>query len=919
MNYRRILVLTKVGSDSRPTFAALRCYVPSAEHVTVLAEQATHLFTSMMAPAPPDPGEGTVAGLETLRGDARLTAPDIDIRFASDITLEALADMVASIGADLVAVDSDAHDAIPVVAELRKRTTVAVLYVPGESAPTRPGGRLLCVGPSTRERRAMATFLRAHTERADRAVLLSGTALSDRELHEVSDIAGVTLDVESFPGTAGMVRRLLNGDSSLGADLIVLPRFPPPLLLPRRRGCPVLILPSLRATGTEWARTIDLPDLIDDGSSMRVRAEYAVGVGRRTPIADQELAFVNDGSVVARARIDDGTCELMSGSGDSLAVLRRRDQAGAEVLSPIEAQVSVLRPDSRPRLLFDAELDSDDLRLVRGVTWAEPVGVRVRSTRSCRSLRARLLAAGLPPIVVDTGTVLDEGDAHDVSAHLDAVRLARTAARMRSYGFHVLAIVYRGPHQPSTNGFAAVRPHELPQFTPSGSDTPSGPLPPRSEGSAEPGPAVIRQNRARAKTGGPSLASRLDATTGSEAIAGNHIEVELDNPTARNWLLRAIENSRQRVHLQVYMALDDDVGGPVEAALAAAGARGVTVRVLVDSLHGLHGSFGLHNPVLDRLSSRAGVELRLGKPITRDSSLEDLKQRDHRKLVVVDGRVALLGGRNLSHEYYSGFEEIPIHAGTTWRMVPWLDAGARVEGPAVAALEQSFLQAWTAAGGGTFDIPACHLAGTASARVIVHRGLRDAHTVEAYIALIESARSRVSVVNGFPLLLEIQHALLTAVKRGVRVRTLVGNLTPRHGDTLFEGPWAAARTVATSLVHSRMDALVDAGGECYEFAVPHQPGWDPSIGEVRPHVHAKTMSVDGRVCAVGSANLDVTAGYWESELLLVVEDESIATGVEARFDELFATSCRIDPKNPDWRRRADLRRWMRYWPGVLSG
>ena len=892
MNYRRILVLTKVESDSRATLAALRCYVPSAEHVTILAQQPTHLFGWMMPAAPPGLGEGAVAGLNTLRDEARLTAPDIDIRLAPEISVDALTDLVASIGADLVAVCADAHDVLPVVAELRKRTTVAVLYVPGEAAPPRPGGRLLCVGPGSRARRAMATFLGAHTGQDDRAVLLSGTALSDQERHELSDIAGLTLDVEPFPGTAGTVRRLVSGDSGLDSDLIVLPRFPPPLLLPRRRGHPVLVLPSLRATGTEWSRTIDLPDLVDDGRSIRVRAEYAVGVGRRTSIADQDLAFVRDGSVVARARTGDGTCQLVSGLGNALAVLRRRDQAGAEVLSSTEAQVSVLRPDSRARLLFDAELDADDLRRVRDVAWAEPVGVRVRSTRSCRSLRAKLLAAGLPPIVIDTGAVLDEGDAHDVSAPLDAVRLARTAARMRSYGFHVPAIVYRGPHQPSTIGFAAVRPHELRDSAPPAADT---------------------------RPGGPSLGPRLDATTGSETIAGNRVEVELDNVKARNWLLHVIENSRERVHFQVYMALDDDVGGPVEAALAAAGARGVTVRVLVDSLHGLHGSFGLHNPVLDRLSSRVGVECRLGKPITRDSSAEDLKQRDHRKLVVVDGRVALLGGRNLSHEYYSGFEEVPLSAGMTWRMVPWLDAGARVEGPAVAALEQSFLQAWMDAGGGTFDISACPPAGTAAARVIVHHGLRDARTVEAYIALIENARSHVYVVNGFPLLLEIQHALLRALKRGVRVRTLVGNLTPRHGDRPFEGPWAAARTVATSLVHSRMDALVAGGGECYEFAVPHQPGWDPSIGEIRPHVHAKTMSVDGRVCTVGSANLDVTAGYWESELLLVVEDESIATGVEARFAELFATSCRIDPEDPDWRHRADLRRWMRYWPGVLSG
>jgi len=890
MNYRRILVLTKVGGGSRPTFAALRFYVPSAEHVTVLAEQPTHLFAWLMPPAPPDHGEDTVQGLETLRDDALKTAPDVDIRLAWEITVDALVDTVASIGADLVAVDSDAHATIPLVAELRKRTRVAVLYVPVDTAPTRLGGQLLCVGSSTRERRAIATFLNAHTGRDDRAVLLSGTPLSNEEIRRVSDIAGLTLDVEPFPGTAGTLRRLLSGDSDLRASLIVLPRLPPPLLLPRRRGHPVLILPTLRVAGTEWARTLDVPDLIDDGSSIRTRAEYAVGVGRRTPIADQALAFVRDGSVVARAFTCDGNCELASGLGNSLGVFRRRDQAGTEVLSVIEAQVSVLRPDSRPRLLFDAELDADALRMLRDVTWADPVGVRVRSTRSCRSLRAKLLAAGLPPIVIDTAAVLDEGDARDVSALVDAVRLTRTAARMRSYGFQVPAIVYRGPHEPSTIGFAAVRPPELPDFAPPGSDT-----------------------------GGPSIASRLDATTGGEAIAGNRIEVELDNPKARNWLLHAIENSQRRVHFQVYMALDDDVGGPVEAALAAAGARGVTVRVLVDSLHGQHGSFGLHNPVLDRLSSRAGVEFRLGKPITRDSSLEDLKQRDHRKLVVVDGRLALLGGRNLSHEYYSGFDEVPLNAGMMWRMVPWLDAGACVEGPAVAALEQSFLQAWKDAGGGAFDIPACPPAGTAAARVIVHRGLRDARTVEAYIALIESARSHVYVVNGFPLLLEIQHALLRALKRGVRVRTLVGNLTPRHAAGPFEGPWAGPRTAWTALVHSRMDPLVAAGGECYEFVVPHQPGWDQSLAEVRPHVHAKTMSVDGRVCAVGSANLDVAAGYWESELLLVVEDELIARGVEARFDGLFATSCRIDPEDPDWRHRAGLRRWMRYWPGVLSG
>jgi phosphatidylserine/phosphatidylglycerophosphate/cardiolipin synthase-like enzyme len=636
---------------------------------------------------------------------------------------------------------------------------------------------------------------------------------------------------------------------------------------------------------------MDVPDLVDDGASIRVRAEYAAGVGPRTPLANQDLAFVHNGTVVARAFSADGSYELASGLGDSLAVARCEVTADVGAVGPIDARVRVLTPSPRPRLLYDAELDARELRALRSVTWAELVAVRVRSTRSCRSLRARLRASGLPPIVIDTGAVLDEGDAHDVSAVVDAVRLARTAARLRACGFQVPAIAYRGPHRPSTIGFAALRPEEFSTITPSVAETRSG-------------------NR--------SLGSRLDATTGSPTIAANSIEIELDNSKARRWLLQAIERSQRSVHFQVYMALDDDVGRPVEAALAAAAARGVTVRVLVDSLHGLHGSFGLLNPILERLSARPGVELRLGKPFTRDSPLEDLKQRDHRKLVVVDNQVALLGGRNLSHEYYTGFDEVPLNPTMPWRMVPWLDAGVRVEGPAVAALEKSFLEAWTDAGGAPFGIHRCPVAGTSNARVIAHRGLRDAYSVEAYLALIDSARSHVYVVNGFPLLLEIQHALLRALKRGVRVRTLVGNLTPRHNNGPFEGPWAAARTMATSFVHSRMDPLVASGGECYELVVPNQPAWDRSVGDVRPHVHAKTMSVDGRACAVGSANLDVTAGYWESELLLVVEDESIASGVEARFDELLAASRRIDAGDRDWQHRSELRRWMRYWPGVLS-
>jgi hypothetical protein len=610
MNYRRILVLAKVGSDAGPTFAALRVLAPSAEEVTVLAQQSAHQFAGMPKAAPAQGDEGATVALDTLRRGAQGAAPRVDIRLAPGLAVDALSDVIASAGVDLLVLDSHAFDSLPLVVEVRKRTGIAVLCVPEETPPRLAAGQLLCVSLSRRERWAVAEFLKAHARADDRAVVLSATPLSAEEKRQIRDVTGLMLDVQVVRGTAATLRRLLAEDPHGGPQLIVVPRLPPGFLLPRRRGRPVLVLPVSRAAapGAETVRAIDVPDLVDDGEAIRVRAEYALGVGPRSPIADQELVFVRQGSVVARAFTTDGACELASGQGDDLGVFRAASAGGAERLGSIETQVRVVHPGARPLLLFDAGLKPNELSMVRDAAWPEPVGVRVRSTLSVRSLRARLRRAGLPPVVIDAGTVLDEGEGHDVSALVDAVRLARTAARLRARGFDVRAIVYRGAIQPSTIGFAAAHPHEVAAL----------PRPaPRARGDG---------SGLTAAAAGPDLASRLDATTGSETIPGNRIEVELDNRKARNWLLDAIDRSTRRVHFQVYMALDDDVGRPVEAALAAAAARGVTVRVLVDSIHGLHGSFGLHNPILARLSSRPGVELRLGKPITRESSLEDLKQ-----------------------------------------------------------------------------------------------------------------------------------------------------------------------------------------------------------------------------------------------------------------------------------------------------
>lgn len=886
MRFRRVLLLAALGELSHGALATLRRVAPGCELLWIAASppRRPRAWPGSAQPVELDALDEQVAAL---RRAAAAAAAEVEIDIVEGVAAERLEERIAAAAIELVVLAPPALPWIAAVAEVRRRRPLSVLWAPAEVPAEQPLREILCVLSSSRSRGPMVAFLRQHARPALHFRLLMPSSSAPGDLAAALAAEGIDASAE-LASDAETLRDLWRRDGPRRLpDLIVLAHWPGALLAMAPPPTPLLVLPPALPPGRREP-ALDLPDLLIVDGVARARLRHALGVGRREPIRDQAVEILARGAVVATLDTVGGVLELDAAlCGDGVGVRR----AGG-ALATAELHVRVIRPGPRPLVLADASLPAEGLAaLAARSADVELLAVRLRPLRSCRAIRARWRAAGLPALVADASAVLDEGEAFDVSATEDAVRLARAVSRLRANGYPVAAIVYAGPHRPRTSGFAALRPAELAA----------------GEWTASPPPMPAH-----------TLADRLCAMTGVTATHGNRVEVELDNPTARRWLLEALAGARERVHFQVYMAADDDVGSAVELALAATAARGVAVRVLVDSLHALHGSLGARNPLLDRLAARPGVELRLSRPVTTLPSLEDLKQRIHRKLVLVDGEVALVGGRNLSHEYYTGFEEVALTSRSAWREVPWLDAGARVQGPAVAEIEAVFREAWLEAGGADFPIAARLAAGPSPVRVIIHDGLRDAATLEAFLALIDTARSHVDVINGFPLLLELQHALLRALRRGVRVRTLFGHLTPTHGGKPFGGPWSKARTAATDLVHSRMDALVEAGAEAYRLAVPEQPGWEPGLGIVRPHVHAKVLTADGEACAVGSANLDVTAGYWESEVLLVVEDAAVTRAVEARVARLIAASDRVDRDDPDWRAAALRRRWMHRWPGVLS-
>jgi phosphatidylserine/phosphatidylglycerophosphate/cardiolipin synthase-like enzyme len=767
----------------------------------------------------------------------------------------------------------------------------------------------------------VGALLRDRSEEDDTVVFLALGAIDPRLIADpagLGAIAGIRARIEVSPLSGGWLAAARALDAIV-ADAIVLSADLGGLagdvavrvaLRALARGArPLIFAPSL---GERPSRdgVLDAPDVWIEAHRAQpawLRLERLGTFGAPTPLDDGAVDVVASGRRVAIESVRHGRARLPRLPSDEAAIGLGRAAPGLDPALVIEVAVALetlSRRDFARVALVDARLAPEAIAsLLRAIGEGEPhapraiVAVRVVEGDAARDARARLRAAGLARLrVFDVRELLDEGDPTDVPIEVAPVRLCRAAARLRAAGVPVDLVVAVAAGRARGAGFAVI-----------------------DESAIERAPAAIEvAYRPPPETPAQTLAERLDLTTDSRALPGHALHVELDNAAARVELIALVDGARERVHAQWYIAEDDEVGREVEGAFARAAARGVAVRLLFDSLYSLHGSLGAQNPLLVRLAAVPGVSLRASRPIDHVPTLEELKQRDHRKILVADGARALVSGRNLGREYYRAFEEARVSARSTYRDLPWLDASARLEGPAAATLDDAFLEAWVEAGGDPFAIAAPPPAGQVAARVVVHRGLRDAYTLEAYRAILDAARARLIVVNAFPLQLELQHALLSALARGVRLSMLVGRARPAYGDDI---PFAGGqlRSVADTLVRARLSALVDAGADVRELAIPPPAGWDATLGRVFPHVHAKLVLGDGGALAIGSANLDVTAGYWESEALVIVEDRAVVADVEARLEALLAGSVAIDPADPKWRDGASLRSWLgRVWPSVVG-
>ncbi|WP_194722946.1 cardiolipin synthase [Noviherbaspirillum malthae] len=374
--------------------------------------------------------------------------------------------------------------------------------------------------------------------------------------------------------------------------------------------------------------------------------------------------------------------------------------------------------------------------------------------------------------------------------------------------------------------------------------------------------------------------------SGQPLVAGNKVTLLDDGPETMRAMMSAIRAARDHVNLETYIFEADEIGRQLADLLIAKQAAGVRVNLIYDSV----GSLDTPREFFDRMRA-AGIGVLEFNPV---NPLEakgdwDINQRDHRKLLVVDGRIAFTGGVNISKVYgKSSFlqsrrnDPPPKDAADA----AWRDTHMQIEGPVVADFQKMFLDTWQRKTGRAPQdakyFPPLKTEGKSLVRAIASTpDHADFAVYKTYISAIAHADKYVHLTTAYFVPdRQIVDAMIDAARRGVDVRIIFPSFTD-VGLLLYAG-------------RSYYDELLKAGIRVYERKAAM--------------LHAKTAVIDGVWSTIGSTNLDMRSFLHNDEINAVVLSAEFADRMEALFQRDLQESNEITLDN--WRQRG-LRERMR--------
>jgi cardiolipin synthase len=370
-----------------------------------------------------------------------------------------------------------------------------------------------------------------------------------------------------------------------------------------------------------------------------------------------------------------------------------------------------------------------------------------------------------------------------------------------------------------------------------------------------------------------------EAVAASPLTTGNAVEVLRDGDQTFAAIGKAISQARETLNLEYYTIEDvtlrtaDGNARSLLEMLVAKLQQGVAVNIIYDS----YGSSDTPDAFFEPLE-KAGAKLLDYHPIdVNPANVINGNDRDHRKILVADGRLAVIGGVNLSRRYESkspgsdddgATEEDP----QTGLPVHWRDTSIRIEGPAVAEIQKLFFAQWQEEGGAEIDqrpyFPKPEAKGSHIVRII---GSTPEQEISRYyvtlVSALRSAEARIWISNAYfvPTPEEVE-ALIDAARRGVDVRLMI----PEKSDS----------QPAVEAARSHYSDLLAAGVKIFETR--------------NVVLHSKTVAIDGVWSAVGSSNFDHRSVLFNEEIDAVVIGKQTAAELEAIFEDGLRGTVAID-------------------------
>ena len=315
-------------------------------------------------------------------------------------------------------------------------------------------------------------------------------------------------------------------------------------------------------------------------------------------------------------------------------------------------------------------------------------------------------------------------------------------------------------------------------------------------------------------------------------------------------MFQAIREAHSSVNLEYFNFRNDSIAMLLFDLLAEKAAEGVKVRALFDAFGNASNNQPLKKHHLKALRER-GIQIYKFDPLDFPW-INHVFSRDHRKIVVIDDSIAYIGGMNVADYYINGTEQVGS----------WRDMHCRIEGSEVRTLQEIFARIWKKTTGEDIIIPPFggNEGGSYSTVGIINREPRTSNKIirDFYYHAIDDAQDSIKLINPYLTInRKFKRKIRKAVKRGVKVEIMVSTKSdiPLTPDCVFYN------------VHK----LMKRGVEVWMY----EPGFH----------HTKIITVDGRFCTVGSANLNARSLRWDYEANAVIIDKAITRQLDEMFNQ----------------------------------